>query len=111
MSSSTHTATHEWDTLGDTISHMASLPNAAPGVQQGFKDGYVDARDVYAELGADQWTALTRILNDYIDGIRREQRVGGHFTDEGANAYVAALLSVITLADASNPLRRSQDAL
>lgn len=110
MSSSTHTATHEWDTLGDTISHMASLPNAAPGVQQGFKDGYVDARDVYAELGGDQWAALPRLLMNYVDGILRVHDIGGH-TREYTDAYVAALRSVIALADASHPSRRSQDAL
>lgn len=102
-------ATHEWDTLGDTISHMASLPNAAPGVQQGFKDGYKDANDVFVHLAPDQWVDFPRILNEYIDGIHR-LAVVGEVTEEFASAYVAALRSLITLTEVSDPQRRYRNA-
>lgn len=105
---SSFTPSHEWDTLGDTISHIASLPNAAPGVQQGFKDGYVDAHAVFNGLEGDQWATLLRLLPIYINGMHRVRELGRH-TDEYASAYIAAVESVIALANASDTSRSGED--
>lgn len=63
-----HTPTPEWDTFGDTLRHMAQLPNPtpAPSPQKGYVDGYRDMADVHASVGADGWESLA----DQASGLK-----------------------------------------
>lgn len=100
MTHSTATAipSQEWDTLGDTLRHVAHLSNPSAGPQRGYVDGHRDAEYIHESAGADGWQELQELLR----GLKREIAQEDHTSDYVA-AYNASVDAILVLVQASIP--------
>lgn len=98
MTHSAATASQEWDTLGDTLRHMAHLSNPSAGPQRGYVDGHRDAEHIHGSAGADGWQELQEVLR----GLKREIAQEDHPSDY-VIAYTASVDAILGLVQASIP--------
>lgn len=96
--STTATATQEWEALGDTLRHVAQLPNPTTEPQRGYVDGYREAEGIHRWAGADGWQEFKEQLANL-----KEIVADMDYTPEYVTAYVASLNSILGLVRASTP--------
>lgn len=96
--STTATATQEWEALGDTLRHVAQLPNPTVEPQRGYVDGYREAEGIHRWSGADGWQEFKEQLASL-----KEIVADMDYTPEYVTAYVASLNGILGLVQASIP--------